>query len=102
MVTNDDKVYAFGNNSNGVLGFGNYKFRFFGFLNNLNYVNQLTHNEELSHKQIIDFKNGDCYVITLTIPLFFFLGTGFLVSSGALILSSTVRIAFLAPVHENS
>jgi alpha-tubulin suppressor-like RCC1 family protein len=25
IVTNDDKVYAFGNNSNGVLGFGNYK-----------------------------------------------------------------------------
>jgi alpha-tubulin suppressor-like RCC1 family protein len=33
----------------------------------LNYVNQLTHNEELSHKQIIDFKNGDFYVIALNI-----------------------------------
>ncbi len=67
IATNDDKVYALGNNSNGVLGFGNYKFRFFGFLNNLNFVNQLTHNEELSYKQIIDFNNGDCHVIALTI-----------------------------------
>jgi alpha-tubulin suppressor-like RCC1 family protein len=56
IVTNDDKVFAFGNNGNGVLGFGHFC-----------EVNELTLNEELSHKQIIDFKNGWNHVITRTI-----------------------------------
>jgi alpha-tubulin suppressor-like RCC1 family protein len=56
IVTNDDKVFAFGHNSNGILGFGNdYK------------INELTINEELSHKQIIDFKYGWCHVTARTI-----------------------------------
>ncbi len=56
IVTNDDKVFAFGNNSNGVLGFANYR-----------ELNELTINEELSHKQIIDFKNSSHHVIARTI-----------------------------------
>jgi hypothetical protein len=56
IVTNDDKVFAFGNNSCGVLGFGND-----------NKLNELTINEELSNKQIIDFKNSSYHVIARTI-----------------------------------
>jgi alpha-tubulin suppressor-like RCC1 family protein len=56
IVTHDDKVFAFGDNEWGVLGFGNNR-----------KVNELTFNEELSHKQIIDFKNDDKHVIALTI-----------------------------------
>jgi hypothetical protein len=57
IVTNDDKVFAFGNNYWGVLGFPN----------NNNKVNELTINEELSDKQIIDIKNGLYHVIARTI-----------------------------------
>jgi alpha-tubulin suppressor-like RCC1 family protein len=56
IVTNDDKVFAFGSNWRGVLGFGND-----------DKVNELTINEELSHKQIIDFKNSSYHVIARTI-----------------------------------
>jgi alpha-tubulin suppressor-like RCC1 family protein len=56
IVTNDDKVFAFGNNIYGVLGFGNNR-----------ELNELTNNEELSHKQIIDFKNSSKHVIARTI-----------------------------------
>jgi alpha-tubulin suppressor-like RCC1 family protein len=56
IVTNDDKVFTFGNNNNGVLVFG-YNTK----------VNELTINEELSHKQIIDFKNSSKRVIARTI-----------------------------------
>jgi alpha-tubulin suppressor-like RCC1 family protein len=56
IVTNDDKVFAFGNNDFGDLGFGNN-----------NKVNELTINEELCHKQIIDFKNSSKHVIARTI-----------------------------------
>jgi alpha-tubulin suppressor-like RCC1 family protein len=56
IVTNDDKVFAFGGNYKGVLGFGN-----------KNKVNELTPNEELSYKQIIDFKNGCEHVVTRTL-----------------------------------
>jgi alpha-tubulin suppressor-like RCC1 family protein len=55
IITND-KVFAFGNNGNGVLGFGHFC-----------EVNELTLNEELSHKQIIDFKSGWNHAIALTI-----------------------------------
>ncbi len=55
IVTNDDKIFAFGDNCLGVLGFGN-----------TNTVNELTINEELSKKQIIDFKNGSKHVIART------------------------------------
>jgi nitrite reductase/ring-hydroxylating ferredoxin subunit len=56
IVTNDDKIFAFGDNCFGVLGFGNN-----------NTVNELTINEELSKKQIVDFKNGSKHVIARTI-----------------------------------
>jgi alpha-tubulin suppressor-like RCC1 family protein len=56
IVTNDDKVFAFGDNKWGVLGFGN-----------KTEVNKLTTNEELSYKQIIDFKNSEYHVIARTI-----------------------------------
>ncbi len=46
VVTNDAKVFAFGSNNWGVLGFGDN-----------DKVNEFKINEELSHKQIIDFKN---------------------------------------------
>jgi len=55
IVTNDDKVYAVGSNECGVLGFGH---RFS--------VNELTINQELSHKRIIDFKNGWRHTIART------------------------------------
>jgi alpha-tubulin suppressor-like RCC1 family protein len=56
LVTNDDKIFAFGDNKGRVLGFGH-----------KNSISELTINKELSHKQIIDFKNGSCYVIARTI-----------------------------------
>jgi hypothetical protein len=56
IVTNDDKVFAFGANGCGVLGFGNN-----------NRVNDLIINEELSYKQIIDFKNSFYHVIARNI-----------------------------------
>jgi hypothetical protein len=56
IVTNDDKVFAFGNNKWGVLGFGNDR-----------KVNELAINEKLSHKQIIEFKNSLNHVIARTI-----------------------------------
>ncbi len=52
FVTNDDKVYAFGFNNYGLLG----------FVHN-NIVNELKFNTELSYKQLIDFKNGFNHVI---------------------------------------
>jgi len=48
-------MMTFGNNSTGVLGFGNDR-----------EVNELTFNEDLSHKQIIDFRNSS-HVIARTI-----------------------------------
>jgi hypothetical protein len=56
IVTNYGKVSVFQNNSYGVLRFGNQI-----------EVNELTFNEELSHKQIIDFKNSKCDAIARTI-----------------------------------
>jgi alpha-tubulin suppressor-like RCC1 family protein len=56
FVTKDDKVFAFGSNDCGVLGFGNEE-----------NVNELTLNEELSNKNIIDFKNSNYCVIARTI-----------------------------------
>jgi alpha-tubulin suppressor-like RCC1 family protein len=56
IVANDDKVFAFGSNDYGVLGFGN-----------CDEVNELTINEKLCQKQIIDFKNSSCHVIARTI-----------------------------------
>jgi len=55
IVTNDDKIHAYGGNSTGVLGFGYQKS-----------VSQLTINDELSHKKIIDFNNGNQHVIART------------------------------------
>jgi alpha-tubulin suppressor-like RCC1 family protein len=56
IVTEDDKVFATGSNSKGVLGFGHN-----------NEVNEFTINEELSHKQIIDFTKSISHVIARTI-----------------------------------
>jgi len=56
IVTNDDKVFVFGNNRDGVLGFGH-----------KNKVNELTINEDLSYKRFTHFKNGYCHVIALTV-----------------------------------
>ncbi len=56
IVTNDDKVFAFGNNNRGVLDFGHQQ-----------EVIELTINEDLSHKQTIDFKNSYRHVIARTI-----------------------------------
>ncbi len=55
LVTNDDKVYCFGSNSFGLLGFGHE-----------NEVQDLTLNQYLSHKQIINFKNSYRHVIART------------------------------------
>jgi len=55
IVTNDDKIYVFGRNYCGVLGFGH-----------SNEVNELKINEDLSGKQIIDFKNSSFHVIART------------------------------------
>ena len=54
-VTNDNKVYAIGSNSNGILGFGQD-----------NEVKQLTIVEELCNKSIIEFKNRECHTIART------------------------------------
>jgi hypothetical protein len=56
IVTNCDKVQTFGSKSLGVLGLGNW-----------NEVKELTINEELSNKQIIDFDNGFYHVVGRTI-----------------------------------
>jgi alpha-tubulin suppressor-like RCC1 family protein len=56
IVTNDDKVFAFGSNSYGVLGFGHWS-----------QIKEITINEELSHKQIVDFKKSFYHVIARTI-----------------------------------
>jgi alpha-tubulin suppressor-like RCC1 family protein len=56
IVTNDDNVFAFGDNNYGVLGFGNDR-----------EVKEITINENLSHKQIVDFKNSWKHVIGRTI-----------------------------------
>jgi hypothetical protein len=56
IVKNDDKVFAFGSNYRGLLGFGNNKS-----------IIQLKLNEDLSYKQIIDFKNSYRHVIARTI-----------------------------------
>jgi RCC1 and BTB domain-containing protein len=55
LITNDDKVFAFGYNVWGVLGFGD-----------LNEVNELRLNEKLSYKRIIDIKNGWYHVVART------------------------------------
>jgi len=55
IVTSDDKVYAFGSNGYGVLGYGHE-----------DSVNELNINEGLSHKRIIDFKNGLEHTIART------------------------------------
>ncbi len=56
IIMNDDKAFAFGPNNYGVLGFGTEI-----------EVNELTINENLSYKQIIDFKNGCEHVVARTI-----------------------------------
>jgi alpha-tubulin suppressor-like RCC1 family protein len=56
IVTNDDEVLTFGSNRLGILGFG-YKRE----------LNELTINEDLSHIQIIDFKNSHYHMIARTI-----------------------------------
>jgi alpha-tubulin suppressor-like RCC1 family protein len=56
IITKDDKVFAFGYNANGVLGFGHNRD-----------VKELTFNEELSNKTIIEFKNNDFHAIAQTI-----------------------------------
>jgi alpha-tubulin suppressor-like RCC1 family protein len=56
IVTNDDNVFALGDNNCGVLGFGNDR-----------EVKEITINENLSHKQIVDFKNGWKHVIGRTV-----------------------------------
>jgi len=55
LVTNEDKVYCFGFNRRGLLGFGHE-----------NEVKELTLNQDLSHKQIIDFKNSSYHIIART------------------------------------
>jgi alpha-tubulin suppressor-like RCC1 family protein len=56
IVERNDKVFSFGSNRDGFLGFGNNR-----------KINELTLNKDLSYKQIIDFKNGACHVIARTI-----------------------------------
>jgi alpha-tubulin suppressor-like RCC1 family protein len=56
IVTSDDKVFVFGPDDGGVLGFGD----------DYN-VKELTLNEELSYKQLIDFKHSLCHAIARTI-----------------------------------
>jgi alpha-tubulin suppressor-like RCC1 family protein/serine/threonine protein kinase len=56
IVTNDDKVLTFGFNRSGVLGFGNeFETQIFSI------------NEDLSYKQIVDFKNSMFFVIARTL-----------------------------------
>jgi hypothetical protein len=56
IVKKKDKVLTFGENSFGVLGFGNEQI-----------IDDSLINEELSHKEIIDFKNSRYHVIARTI-----------------------------------
>jgi alpha-tubulin suppressor-like RCC1 family protein/tRNA A-37 threonylcarbamoyl transferase component Bud32 len=56
LVTNEDKVYAFGYNKFGFLGFGDSK-----------KIKKLLINKDLSNKQIVDFKNGKYHAIARTI-----------------------------------
>jgi alpha-tubulin suppressor-like RCC1 family protein len=56
LVTNDDEVFCFGSNTYGVLGFGHQK-----------EIKELSINEYLSNKQIIDFKNSLFHTIARTI-----------------------------------
>jgi len=55
IATKEDKIYAFGSNGGGALGFGHQNNMF-----------KLTVNEKLSHKRIIDFKNSALHVIAST------------------------------------
>jgi alpha-tubulin suppressor-like RCC1 family protein len=52
IVTKDDKTYAFGNNSYGILGFGHEEV-----------VSEIQIVEELCDQQIIDFANGFSHCI---------------------------------------
>jgi alpha-tubulin suppressor-like RCC1 family protein len=52
MVTDDNKTYAFGNNTHNQLGFGHNRV-----------VNEIQIVEELCDQQIIDFANGFCHCI---------------------------------------
>jgi alpha-tubulin suppressor-like RCC1 family protein len=56
LIVTNDKVFGFGPNDCGVLGFGD----------DYN-VNELTLNEDSSYKQIIDFKHSSYIVIVRTI-----------------------------------
>ena len=56
LVTNDDKVYCFGYNEEGLLGFGHE-----------NEIKDFIINEDLSNKKIIQFNNSDCHSIARTI-----------------------------------
>jgi hypothetical protein len=56
VATKEDEVFVFGENKYGVLGLGHQ-----------NCENDLTINEELSLKQIIDFKNSKYHVMALNI-----------------------------------
>jgi len=55
IITKDDTIYAFGSNRDGVLGFCHE-----------DRLNELTINEELSDKRVIDFKNGMIHTIART------------------------------------
>ena len=55
IITNEDKVYGFGYNTRGVLGFGHDK-----------NIKLLTQNKELSNKKIINLKDGFYHVMALT------------------------------------
>ena len=56
LVTNEDVVYCFGRNFNGVLGFGHQ-----------NRIKSFFINQNLSDKQIIQFNNSDNHTIARTI-----------------------------------
>jgi alpha-tubulin suppressor-like RCC1 family protein len=60
IITNDDKVFVFGNNDYGDLGFGNLSY-------GNNNKTKLTLNEELSYKQFIDFKHSLYHITARTI-----------------------------------
>lgn len=55
ITTKDDRVFAFGYNDNGVLGLGHQ-----------NSVQKFTFNDDLSNKQIIDYRNGGHHIIART------------------------------------
>jgi alpha-tubulin suppressor-like RCC1 family protein len=55
VATNDDKIYAFGDNRYGVLGFGIWS-----------EINKISLNKELCFKKIIDFRNSLYHVIART------------------------------------